>query len=147
MCNISRIHCLEVAVYNLQFDSSSLLIPCIKSVGNCLTFFRTSTFNLLVSKSYNSAKSLSRKTFYFRINGILPEICSLGVSFYVLHHSSFNNTLFLTGIKMCSRTQPIQAKYQVFIVKCQGCGDWKNGENVVLKWKGCLYFNKIKVRD
>ena len=48
---------------------------------------------------------------------------------------------------MCSRTQPIQAKYQVFIVKCQGCGDWKNGENVMLKWKGCLYFKKTKVRD
>ena len=48
---------------------------------------------------------------------------------------------------MCSRTQPIQSKYQIFVVKCQGYGDLKNRENVVLKWKGCLYFNKIKVRD
>ena len=48
---------------------------------------------------------------------------------------------------MCSRTQTIQAKYQVFIVKCQGCGDWKNRENVMLKWKRCLCFNKIKARD
>jgi len=47
---------------------------------------------------------------------------------------------------MCSRTQPIQAKYQVFIVKCQGCGDWKNGENVMLKWKRCLYFKKKSER-
>ena len=48
---------------------------------------------------------------------------------------------------MSSRTQLLQAKYVVFNVKCQGCEDWKNGENVLLKCKRCLYLNEIKVRD
>ena len=97
--NMSRVQCLEVAVYNLQFDSYLLLISYIKSVGNCLTFFLTSTFNLLVSKSYNSAKSLSHRTFYFRINGILPEICSLGYHFLfcITHHSTI--LFFKLGLK------------------------------------------------
>ena len=33
------------------------------------------------------------------------------------------------------------------VTKKMSTKDWKNGENVVLKWKRCLYFNKIKVRD